>query len=93
MCQQVTVSETVLLCIPTADDEWRHDTDQGQSKAVFTSWLAGQSKEYRDGIEVVAMDGFTGFKTAVSEELRAAVEPLRDSALGFRYLSAASFGV
>ncbi|MEY9260550.1 transposase, partial [Brevibacterium epidermidis] len=37
-------------------------------------WLARQSKDFRDGIEVVGMDGFTGFKTAAVEELPAAVE-------------------
>jgi transposase len=31
------------------------------------------SPAFRDGIEVVAMDGFTGFKTATSEQLRDAV--------------------
>jgi len=50
------------------------DMVEGRSKAVFKSWLAGRPKEFRDGIEVVAMDGLTGFKTAAVEELRAAVE-------------------
>ena len=37
--------------------------------------VAGPAVEaFRDGIEVVAMDGFTGFKTAAVEELPAAVE-------------------
>ncbi|MCR2346184.1 transposase, partial [Salmonella enterica] len=31
-------------------------------------------QEWRDGIEVVAMDGFSGFKTAAAEELPDAVE-------------------
>jgi hypothetical protein len=30
---------------------------------VFTSWLDAQTPAFRDGIEVVAIDGFTGFKT------------------------------
>lgn len=50
------------------------DMVEGRSKAVFKSWLARQSKAFRDGIEVVVMDGFTGFKTAAVEELPAAVE-------------------
>ena len=50
------------------------DMVEGRSKAVFKFWLARQSKDFRDGIEVVAMDGFTGFKTAAVEELPAAVE-------------------
>ncbi len=35
---------------------------------MFKEWLEGQSAESRDRIEVVAMDGFTGFKTATTEE-------------------------
>ena len=47
------------------------DMVQGRSKSVFKSWLAARPQ---DGIEVVAMDGFTGFKTAAAEELPDAVE-------------------
>src|SRR5699024_11228895 len=36
------------------------DMVEGRSKAVFKLWLAGRLEEWRDGIEVVAMDGFTG---------------------------------
>jgi transposase len=46
---------------------------EGRSKAVFKTWLDAQSAEFRDGIEVVAMDGFTGFKTATAEDLLDAV--------------------
>ena len=53
------------------------DMVEGRSKAVFKQWLAGRPKQWRDGIEVVAMDGFTGFKTATAEELPAAV-PVMD---------------
>ena len=45
------------------------DIVAGRSKEVFTSWLARQSPAFRTGIEVVAMDGFTGFKTATTEQL------------------------
>ncbi len=45
------------------------DMVEGRSKAVFKQWLADQPDQWRDGIDVVAMDGFTGFKTATSEEL------------------------
>ncbi|NYJ67557.1 transposase [Pseudoclavibacter chungangensis] len=45
------------------------DMIEGRSKAVFKRWLADQPRAWRDGIEVVAMDGFTGFKTAATEEL------------------------
>ncbi|GFZ82891.1 hypothetical protein GCM10011359_09530 [Nesterenkonia alkaliphila] len=50
---------------------------EGRSKAVFKQWLAGRPQAWRDGIEVVAMDGFTGFKTATAEELPDAV-PVMD---------------
>ncbi len=40
------------------------DMVEGRSKAVFTTWLDAQTAAFRAGIEVVAMDGFTGFKTA-----------------------------
>jgi len=33
------------------------------------TWLAARPPTWRDGIEVVAMDGFTGYKTAAAEEL------------------------
>jgi len=45
------------------------DMVEGRSKAVFKGWLAARSKTWRDGIEVVAMDGFTGFETASTEEI------------------------
>ena len=45
------------------------DMVEGRSKQVFKSWLDAQTRQFRDGIEVVAMDGFTGFKTAAAEEL------------------------
>jgi transposase len=48
------------------------DMVPGRSKAVFTDWLSQQSQAFRDGIEVVAMDGFTGFKTATTQTLPAA---------------------
>ena len=45
------------------------DMVEGRSKAVFKDWLAARPKEWVDGIEIVAMDGFTGYKTAASEEI------------------------
>jgi transposase len=48
------------------------DMIPGRSKQVFKTWLAGQPPAWSKGIEVVAMDGFTGFKTATTEELPAA---------------------
>ena len=49
------------------------DMVEGRSKQVFKTWLAGRPQAWRDRIEVVAMDGFTGFKTAAAEELPDAV--------------------
>jgi len=53
------------------------DMVEGRSKQAFKQWLAHRPKAWRDGIEVVAMDGFTGFKTAAAEELPTAV-PVMD---------------
>ncbi|WMY79475.1 ISL3 family transposase [Citricoccus sp. I39-566] len=45
------------------------DMVEGRSKQVFKTWLADRDQSWRDNVEVVAMDGFTGFKTATEEEL------------------------
>jgi len=45
------------------------DMVPGRSKQVFKQWLSERPPRWRDGIETVAMDGFTGFKTATTEEL------------------------
>jgi len=49
------------------------DMVEGRSKQAFKTWLAGREQAWRDSVEVVAMDGFTGFKTAAAEELPDAV--------------------
>ena len=49
------------------------DMVEGRSKHAFKAWLAEREQSWRDTVEVVAMDGFTGFKTATSEELPDAV--------------------
>jgi transposase len=46
---------------------------EGRSKQAFKTWLAARPQAWRDAVEVVAMDGFTGFKTATTEELPDAV--------------------
>ena len=46
---------------------------QGRSKQAFKQWLADRPQAWRDKVQVVAMDGFTGFKTATTEELPDAV--------------------
>ena len=58
------------------------DIVEGRSKAVVAGWLAERDPAWRDAIEVVAMDGFTGFKTATGDELPDAVavmDPSRSS--------------
>jgi transposase len=45
------------------------DMVEGRSKQAFKTWLAARPEAWRTGLEVVAMDGFTGFKTATTEEL------------------------
>lgn len=49
------------------------DMVEGRSKQAFKSWLAQRPQAWRDAVEVVAMDGFAGFKTATAEELPDAV--------------------
>ena len=54
------------------------DMIPGRSKKVFKTWLASQPDTWRERIEIVAMDGFTGFKSATAEELpgaRAVMDP------------------
>ncbi|MEQ6326642.1 ISL3 family transposase, partial [Mycobacterium canetti] len=45
------------------------DMVEGRSKQAFKTWLAEREQSWRQAVEVVAMDGFTGFKTATTEEL------------------------
>ena len=45
------------------------DMVEGRSKQAFKTWLAERENPWRQGVEVVAMDGFSGVKTATTEEL------------------------
>ena len=49
------------------------DMVEGRSKHAFKTWLAARDQGWRAQVEVVAMDGFSGFKTAAAEELPDAV--------------------
>ena len=49
------------------------DMTPGRSKEVFKTWLDHRPKTWRDSVEVIAMDGFTGFKTAAAEKIPDAV--------------------
>lgn len=45
------------------------DMVPGRSKQAFKAWLSERDQAWRRGVEVVAMDGFSGFKTAATEEM------------------------
>jgi len=45
------------------------DVQAGRSAAVLKDWLARREQDFREGIEVVTMDGFTGYHTATKEAL------------------------
>ncbi len=49
------------------------DMLKGRSKAAFKTWLNKRPQGWRDAVQVPAMEGFTGFKTATAEELPDAV--------------------
>src|SRR4051794_12788092 len=49
------------------------DMVEGRSKKALGAWLGERDQAWRDAVQVVAMDGFTGFKTATSTELPDAV--------------------
>jgi transposase len=42
---------------------------EGRSKQAFKSWLEAQTDSFRDQVEIVAMDGFTGYKSAAVEAI------------------------
>ena len=57
---------------------------EGRSKKVFKTWLEAQTEQFRDGVEVVAMDGFTGYKNAAVEaieKVRIVMDPFHVVAL------------
>ena len=49
------------------------DVVQGRSTRVLSSWLAARPQEWKDNIEIVAMDGFSGYKSAAASQLPGAV--------------------
>ena len=56
-----------------ASSQADYDLIVERAQAAFKTWLADRPHAWREGVEVVAMDGFTGFKTAAAEELPTAV--------------------
>ncbi len=62
------------------------DLVEGRSKHAFKTWLADRDEAWRNQVEVVAMDGSTGFKTPTAEELPDAVavmDPFRVVGYGY----------
>jgi transposase len=60
------------------------DLVPGRSAAALKSWLSGQPVQFRDQVQVVAMDGFGGYKTAATEilpEATAVMDPFHVVAL------------
>jgi transposase len=55
---------------PGCGHVWRVE---GRSQQALRQWFAAREQAWRDQVEVVAMDGFTGFKTAATAELPDAV--------------------
>lgn len=49
------------------------DDGLGRLKQAFKTWLAQQAPRFPAMVEIVAMEGVTGFKTAAAEELPDAV--------------------
>ena len=45
------------------------DMVAGRSAAALSTWLASQPPAFRDQVDVVAMDGFGGYKTAATDAL------------------------
>ncbi len=51
---------------PQPDPTARLDLVEDRSKQAFKTWLAERPQDWRENAEVIAMDGFTGFKTAAA---------------------------
>ncbi|MGB3707043.1 MAG: ISL3 family transposase [Gordonia sp. (in: high G+C Gram-positive bacteria)] len=45
------------------------DMIAGREKKSVKAWIAARDQAFQDRIQIVAMDGFTGYKTATSEQL------------------------
>ena len=49
------------------------DLVEGRSAAAFSGWLVARTSEFRAQVQVVAMDGFTGYKNAATTAIPDAV--------------------
>ena len=43
------------------------DLVPGRSASALASWLAAQPADFAQAVQVIAMDGFAGYKTAATE--------------------------
>lgn len=67
---------TVIIDLTPRQDERPArllDMIPGRSKKVLKTWLKQQDTKFRLNVKTVAMDGFTGYKSAVREVLTSAV--------------------
>ena len=67
------------------------DLVEGRSKKAFKTWLDAQTDQFRARVAIVAMDGFTGFKTAAAEavpDATAVMDPFHVVALAGDKLNA-----
>src|SRR5699024_6480173 len=59
------------------------DVRPGRSKKVLATWLKERTPAFRDGIEVVTMDGFAGYHSATVAELPEAISVMDLDCPGF----------
>lgn len=52
------------------------DLVPGRSKKAYADWLAERSAQFRDGIQIAALDPFAGYKSAIDQELEDATAVL-----------------
>jgi transposase len=68
---------TVIVDLTPVVEGWGRarllDLVPGRSAAAMTSWLAARDQAFRQRVEVVAMDGFGGYKTAATTAVPDAV--------------------
>lgn len=60
------------------------DMVEARLKRTFSTWPAQREESWRQGLEVVAMDGFAGLKTATTEHLPDVIALARLIGVGLR---------
>ena len=69
----VTVIVDLTDVVAGQGPAWLLDLVPGRSAAAMAGWLAARDQSFRDRVEIVAMDGFGGYKAAAVEALPDAV--------------------